>query len=389
MNDAAPAGTAQWVRHVLAVHWGGAWGDAVIGPLTVDGAAPLTHTAGLWRVTAPDAAPGRDHVLKVQLHAEAVRPARFDALKDRVLAHCARLAVPVLPAVRAADGRPVVRHDGVPCELLPHAPGARASGGRASDGRASDGRASDGRASDGRAQAEAIAATGLDLREALDSLPRDVTAELADVHLPLLVDEEHWPTALRDALGRLLPAAERGAGDDPWRRAAARVLRELRDAEPLLPGAPQAPTHPRVVHGDLHVHHFLLTPAHPPGATDDGPARVRAVLDFDNLQVADPLLDLAWTADTVALACGPDTAAAREVLAGLLRSAYRRGLMRPGDERLLMPLLLAHSLPVIVDIAKDILDRDVLEPQWLAYFELLSPARRLAVHALLTDPAPH
>ncbi|MFD8983698.1 phosphotransferase [Streptomyces sp. NPDC059564] len=357
MTLAAPAGTAEWVRHALATHWGEAWGEARLSPLTVGGEAPLTHTAGLWRV----AAAAGDHVFKAQLNSEAVRPGRFHPLKDRILAHCARQGVPVLPVVPAADGRPAVRHDGVLCEMSPLCPGAKASG--------------------GREQAAAIVATGLDLRAALDGLPSAVADELAAVHLPLMVAEEHWPAALDDAEHRLLPKAEQKAGD-PWYRAAARVLRELAASAPLLKGAAfpaEAAAPPAVVHGDLHVHHFLLA--------ERGTPRVLAVLDFDNLHVADRLLDLAWTADTAVLACGADTGAARDVLAGFVGSGRRRGLLRPGDEERLMPVLMAHSLPVIVDIAKDILDRGILTPQWLAYFELLSPARRLAVHGLLTGPA--
>ncbi|MGK5641709.1 phosphotransferase family protein [Streptomyces sp. URMC 126] len=361
MSVTAPAGTEQWVRGALAAHWGEPWAGARLSPLTVGGAAPLTHTAGLWRVAAPGGGPGGpgghvDHVLKVRLNAEAVRPGPFYPLKDRVAAHCRRRGVPVPPAVPAADGRTAVEHDGVPCELTPHCPGVPARG--------------------GRERAAAVVATGLDLREALDALPPDVAGELAPLRLPSLVEEEHPPTAFRDAVDRLLPKAERGT--DPWHRAAAGVLRELRAAEPLLREAPDAGARPSVVHGDLHIHHFLLDPR--------GEPRVLAVLDFDNLHVGDRLLDLAWIADTAVLACGDDTRAARDVLAGLLRSGRRRGLLRPGDEHLLMPVLTAHSLPVIVDIAKDILDRGLPSPQWLAYFDLLSPARRLTAHRLLTGP---
>ncbi|GAA3486475.1 phosphotransferase [Streptomyces cremeus] len=346
-------GTEQWVRHVLTTHWGAPWSDAKLRPLTVGGSAPLSHTAGLWLVTAA----GGDHVFKAQLNAEALRPGAFLPLKDRVLAHCRGKGVPVPSVVPAADGRAAAVHDGLPCELTRYCPGVGANG--------------------GPEQARAVVATGLDLREALDRLPPDVADALAAVRLPLMVDEEHWPAALADAQRRLLPAAERGT--DRWHRAAAQVLRELRSSAPVLAHRPAGPARPAVVHGDLHAHHFLLS--------ESGPPRVLAVLDFDNLQVADRLLDLAWIADTAMLACRGDDDAARQVLGGFLRDARHRGLLSPGDENLLMPVLMAHSLPVIVDIAKDILDRNVLTPQWLAYFELLSPARRLAAHRLLTAPA--
>jgi Ser/Thr protein kinase RdoA (MazF antagonist) len=365
MTVVAPAGTEEWVRQVLTAHWGEAWSGSELRPLTVGGAAPLTHTAGLWRIAAPTG----HHVLKVQLNSEAARPASFYPLKDRVIGHCRRQGVPALPVVPAADGSPSVRHGNLVCEISPYCTGTGASG-------------------SSRAEAVAIVEAGLDLREALDTLPPDVAGELASVHLPLLVDEEHWPTALRDAERRLLPKAERGT--DRWHRAAAGVLRALRAAAPLLrltlgsghgAAVRAAATRPAVVHGDLHLHHFLLA--------EQGGPRVVALLDFDNLHVDDRLLDLAWVADTAVLACGDDADAARDVIAGFLDAGRRRGLLRPGDEELLMPVLMAHSLPVVVDIAKDILDRAILTPQWLAYFDLLSPGRRLAVHELLIGAASH
>ncbi|MFF9869857.1 phosphotransferase [Streptomyces sp. NPDC013953] len=363
MTVVAPAGTEEWVRQVLAAHWGEAWAGSGLRPLTVGGAAPLTHTAGLWRVAAPTG----PHVLKVQLNSEAARPGPFYPLKDRVIGHCRRQGVPALPVVPAADGSPGVRHGGFVCELAPYSPGTRASG-------------------TSGAEAVAIVEAGLNLREALDTLPPDVAGELASVHLPLLVEEEHWPAALRDAERRLLPKAERGT--DRWHRAAAGVLHELRAAAPLLRSAlasghgtaiRAAATRPAVVHGDLHIHHFLLA--------ERGEPRVVALLDFDNLHVDDRLLDLAWVADTAVLACGNDAGAARDVITRFVDAGRRRGLLRPGDEERLMPVLMAHSLPVVVDIAKDILDRAILTPQWLAYFDLLSPMRRLAVHELLTGVA--
>lgn len=354
MTVAVSAGTEEWVRRVLRAHWAGPWEECALRPLTVGGARPLTHTAGLWHVSGP----GAGHVLKVQLNPEAVRADRFAVLKDRVITHCRGRGVPALPLVPAADGSPGVRLDGLVCELSPLSAGAVTTG-------APD-------------QVAAVVRTGLDLREALDGLPSSVADELAAVPLPRLVEEEDWRAALDDAERRLLPKAERGSG--PWHRAAAGVLRDLCAAAPLVrrageDGDAPAVSRPGVVHADLHREHFLLAPE---------PARVVAVLDFDNLHVGDRLLDLAWLADTAAHACGADRAGARRALAGFLAEGRRRGLIGAGDAARLMPLLLAYSLPVIVDIAKDILDRDILLPQWLDYFALLSPARRHAVHRLLT-----
>ncbi|MFF3941837.1 phosphotransferase [Streptomyces phaeofaciens] len=355
MTVAVSAGTEEWVRRVLNAHWPGPpWEECALRPLTVADARPLTHTAGLWNVSGP----GARHVLKVQLNPEAVRVDGFAPLKDRIITHCRRRGVPALPLVPTAGGRPGVRADGLVCELSP------LSAGTVSTGEPD--------------QVAAVLRTGLDLREALDGLPSAVARELAAVPLPRLVEEEHWPAALDDAERRLLPKAERGTG--PWHRAAAEVLRELCAAAPLLRreadgGAARSAARTGVVHGDLHLQHFLLARE---------PDRVVAVLDFDNLHVGDRLLDLAWLADTVAHACGEDREGARRALAAFLSEGRRRGLIGAGDATRLMPVLMAYSLPVIVDIAKDILDRDILLPQWLDYFALLSPGRRLAVHGLLT-----
>ncbi|NBM21026.1 phosphotransferase [Streptomyces sp. GC420] len=357
MTVAVSAGTEAWARRALETHWQGPWEGYGLRPLTVGGAQPLTHTAGLWRVSGI----GGEHVLKVRLDPEAERAERFTALKDGVIAHCRRRGVPALPLVPAADGSPGARHEGVVCELSPFCAGTVTTG-------APD-------------EVAAIVRTGLDLREALDVLPPAVADELAAVPLPRLVEEEDWRVALDDAEHRLLPKAERGTG--PWCRAAARVLRELCAAAALLPrgvdgGAAHTVSRPAVVHADLHLQHFLLARE---------PARVVAVLDFDNLHTGDRLLDLAWLADTVAHACGADRDEARRALAGFLAEGRRRSLIAPGDEARLMPLLLAYSLPVIVDIAKDILDRGILLPQWLDYFALLSPGRRHRVHQRLTGAA--
>ncbi|NEA69005.1 phosphotransferase, partial [Streptomyces sp. SID12488] len=155
-------------------------------------------------------------------------------------------------------------------------------------------------------------------------------------------------------------------------------------AEPLLratAGAlPVSPERRAVVHGDLHHHHFLLAddPAGPAGR-----ARVTAVLDFDNLHVGDRLLDLAWVAETAGRAGGAP-GAARDALGHFRTAARGAGLIDGTDLPLLMPVLIAHAVPVLVDIAKDILERDLLAPAWLSYFELLDTERRLRLHRLLT-----
>ncbi|NDZ83265.1 phosphotransferase, partial [Streptomyces sp. SID10853] len=168
---------------------------------------------------------------------------------------------------------------------------------------------------------------------------------------------------------------------DHWGRAAERALTALLAAGPLLDRHADALTPPprrrAVVHGDLHHHHFLLS--------EEGrrPPRVSAVLDFDNLHVGDRLLDLGWLAELAGRA-GDGPPDVRASLAAFRAEASRTGLLDDRHLPVLMPVLIAHSVPVVVDIAKDILERDVLSPAWLGYFELLDARRRLRLHRLLT-----
>lgn len=385
-RTARRVGDAGWVREALARHWGPAWGAVPPRPLGGKGGPlPLTHTAGLWRVEHR----GDIHLFKVQLEPAASRGPAFPKLKDRVMAHCAARGVPLARAVPTLSGAPAAWQDGHPCEVVPFVAGTAA-------------------AAPSPAQADAVTGAGLALRAALDEVPTALAGQLAPVRLPRLVAEEDWRRALADAEARLLPMARRRT--DRWGRAAARALSALVDAAPMLHAAALDPTPDRlaVVHGDLHHHHFLLddrsaAPADgdpvtqagaratvPVGvsigsAPSGGPdrPRVSAVLDFDNLHVGDRLLDLAWIAETAGRVPGGPSRT-REALTRFREAARRAGLPVGDHLPLLMPVLVAHAAPVVVDIAKDILERDILSPAWLSYFELLDTARRTALHRLLT-----
>nr|WP_280671368.1 aminoglycoside phosphotransferase family protein [Kitasatospora sp. MAP12-44] len=328
-------------------------------PLTNGGEAPLSHTAALWRTVHG----GRDHVFKVQLNTDAVRDARFYPLKQRILQRCLQVGVPVPLAVPTTAGEPAAWRDGHVCELIPLVAGTASAHSTA-------------------AQARAVITTGLGLRAVLDGLPPEQVAQLASIGLPALVDEADWLRALDDGVDRLLPSAR--SRDDSWGRVAVEALEGLSDARPLLlaarPSLMEVPAERlRVIHGDLHHHHFLF------GA--GGRPEVAAVLDFDNLTVGDRLLDLAWVVETSARVRGG--AGARQAALSAFRSrAVGQGLLAPGEERLLMPLLIARAVPVVVDIAKDILERDLLSPAWTGYLELLDTRRRLALHRLLSSTFP-
>ncbi|MGP9022678.1 phosphotransferase enzyme family protein [Streptomyces sp. BR1] len=327
-------------------------------PLTHGGEAPLSHTAGLWRTTYG----GRDHVFKVQLNLDAVRDARFHPLKQQILQRCLRAGVPVPLAVPTRAGEPMARRNGHVCELIPLVAGT-------------------GSAHSTSAQAQAVITTGLALRSVLDALPRELVLGMATIPLPALVDEPDWRFALDDDVDRLLPVAR--ARGDSWGRIARDALEGLALARPLLARARTElmavpASRLRIIHGDLHHHHFLF------GA--DGRPDVVAVLDFDNLTVGDRLLDLAWVAETSGRVRG-GARALRTTMDSFLSQAVDRGLLARGEARLLMPLLIAQAVPVVVDIAKDILERDLLSPAWTGYLELLDTRRRLALHQLLSTAA--
>lgn len=356
----ADAGSARWVAQVLETHWGVPSGAASLRPLaSAPGERPLSHTAGLWRVdvSRQPEAKGPVRVFKAQLNAAAHRPPEFHVLKRRVMELCAGHGIPVAVAVPAGDGSPIVRYDDVDCELAPMLPGTA-------------------RRAPTPAQASAVVTTGLALRSVLDGLPEDVVRALAPHPVAALVEEERWQVALDDALERLLPLAERRT--DEWGHVITPVLRQLERARPLLERSRtvggDVARYTDVLHGDLHRHHFLFD--------DTAEDRVTALLDFDNLHVGNRLLDLAWTAATAGRVAG-DHSTQRCMADRFLRAAGTSGLLRRGEARLLMPLLMTHTLPVVVDIAKDILERDLLDDIWIEYLDLLSPARMAAVHALL------
>ncbi|MBP2478632.1 aminoglycoside phosphotransferase (APT) family kinase protein [Crossiella equi] len=349
-------GSADWTQRVLARHWAGT--ELVAAPTPLSGSGDgevVTHTAGLWLVPAHTG----EHVLKVQLNPDALRPPAFYGHKQELLRQAAEAGLPVGRPVPTTAGADTAWVDGTTCELLPRYPAPVGPAPSA-------------------AQVDALVDTCLDLRAFLDSRPERLTRELAPLPVPRLVDEPDWRLALADARTRLLPEARRR--DDDWGRFATGLLEDLDQAAGLLlahdlPAWGQAPHRPAITHADLHHHHFMVAA---PGSPD-----VVAVLDFDNLQVTDRLLDLAWTAELAMLG---ESRPSRSVgsLTRFVGMAHNRGLLRLDEVALLGPVLLTHSVPVLVDIAKDILERDLLYPVWRNYVQLLDPARRLRMHTALS-----
>jgi hypothetical protein len=358
-GTAPQAADGRWVRHVLRRHWPRLARTAPIAPLDVGGGPPLTHTADLWRIgDEPDC-----FVLKVVSEPRAMRPPVYYSLKAQVLERCRDQGVPVAGAVPTVDEEWVGWHEDRACELSRFIPDATPFHG-------------------GAAAVEPILRSGLALRRALDSLPRGLCAELARTPTPVLVDEVRWQHAMDDALSRLLPLA--AARTDSWGRAAARALAGLASAAKVMSDPESAASAmalpPAVVHGDLHYNHFLIR--------HEAPPRVLAILDFDNLHVGDRRLDLAWIACTVARVDGGEPAR-RDALDQFVALFSAAGLLSDREAPLLMPALIAHAIPVLVDIAKDILERGIRSPAWLTYFDILDVSRMLSIHRLLAEPKEH
>ncbi|MEV4976731.1 phosphotransferase enzyme family protein [Streptomyces scopuliridis] len=350
-------GERSWAASLLASHWNLAGEHVALAPLVpAGGERPLSHVSGLWRVDIATPLPGLGPalVLKTQLNPEAARPISFHLVKRQVLEHCRERGLPVPIPVPSVGGSPVVRYEGLLAELIPLLPGTARP------------------IMTSRQAAEVIRA-GLALRATLDVLPGHLTAPLAGLPVPRLVAEENWRFALDDALTRLLPMAERRT--DRWGSAVARSLHELSAAQLLLTSVPEASAEPpAVIHADLHRHHLLFE-------GEDMP-RLTGILDFDNLELGDRLLDLAWIAEAAARVAGGETERRRS-LSAFIGRAEATSLLRPTDTGRLMPVLLAYAIPVIVDIAKDVLERDLLEDIWFEYLDLLSPGRMVGVHAHL------
>src|SRR5690606_7018929 len=87
--SALEPGSATWVTGVLEAEWG-VTRAARLRPLTSEGEAPLTHTAGLWECRVD----GRELVFKAQLNPDAARPADFYPLKQQLVARCRAAGVP-------------------------------------------------------------------------------------------------------------------------------------------------------------------------------------------------------------------------------------------------------------------------------------------------------
>lgn len=335
------------LRSIVLEHWGTGIAQLPLEPLLGPGA--VSHTASLWRVGGGD----RSFILK-RLTPAADRGTPFRRARSEVLSHCRQRGVPVIEPCPTTSGREAATdRDGGSVELFPWIPSAQPP-------------------PRGSAAARAVMEAGLALRRALDEVDPELGRRIGACHPPRFVEEEDWRRALDDTESRILPKARRRR--DEWGRLLVKSLTPMVENRSMFapldgPGAPRR----RLVHGDLHSYHFLL------GVS---PVRVRVILDFDNLHLGDPMLDLAWIADTIG-SVGADSQEGS--IRRFLAAGFRSGLLSQDAVELLMPVLVTYLIPVVVDIAKDILDRGILKPAWNHYLNILDIGRKILVHRQLLE----
>jgi Ser/Thr protein kinase RdoA (MazF antagonist) len=332
------------VRRALVAGWGPAFAGASIAPGVRRGA--VTHRGTLLTVRTHDGA----YVAKLSENDAFARAAPFAELKAAALRHAHERGVPVVVPFPTLSGSPALRGETYSLELNELVEGV----------------AWRARERDDEAAAEAIFA----LRAAFGALPPAFADALAPIELVLPVENPDSAAALERDVPVLLGEA-RGGGD-AWSRTAERALAPLAALSSDVWTAP--PGRNGVVHGDLHRDHVLLR---------GRPARAVAILDFDNLRVDRRTIDLAWLADQSAYPKPGSAAFDLRSPVARIREALQRRLVQRDEVPLLMPALIAYAVPIVVDIAKDILRRGIRERVWLRYLDALDVSRKLAVHDAL------
>lgn len=335
------------IREMLIDGWGPLFKDASIQPLHQGDV--ITHTARLLLVGLPGS--GGRFAAKVNRSAAFQRIAPFERVKFDVMQHCKSRGASLQTIETTLSGNPVHARGETVIEL------SRFEGGQPPRFDA--------------ASVEAMVDAGLSLRRALDTTPDSLQEQLSRIPPLSLVDEPDPSRALDQ--GRSLLAEFRGS-DDPWCVLACRYLGPLFSirgrGEELFARDCDEAGRARVIHGDLHRSHFLLS------TTSE--RDVPVVIDFDNITVGDPALDFAWICDQAAAAAvppGTDVALLDLAIERLLAS----GRVHAADLARGVAQLVAYAIPILVDIAKDILVRDDRRELWRHYLDIVDVERKLAV----------
>ncbi|MCO1575636.1 hypothetical protein M8C13_07670 [Crossiella sp. SN42] len=332
------------IRQLLGRHWPAHWNGLPPQRLPRWAASTLYET---WLVPGDEAA----HVLTLRGHHDDSWAETRYALRRRVLTSCQSRGLPVLPPAPTTEGEPVAWLDGLAAELTPAVKGAVPN-------------------QFAPPQVDVMITAALDLREGLDELPPDLLRGLAEI--PAASPVRDWRSAVVRAR-HLLPAAERRP--DVWGWTATSVLRGVLAAGPVLATVAGRRPLDSVVHGAPHDDNVLLSGGREP--------QVLAILGFDELHAGDRLVDLSVIADTAARVRVGETAR-RRALAQFLARALDRELLREGEERFLMPVLLARTVPVVVELMSRLLREGVGAPVLADRLDRLDPMRKVNVHQLLT-----
>jgi hypothetical protein len=339
---------AAWLQTCLSAEWGVQACDGGPTPLQPPD-IQVSHGSSLWLIEGQER-----YVAKVLLSEATARQPQFSQVRDQILAHCALAGVPVVQPIPTRSGSPRAHVEGRRIELLAFVSDGMSWG------------------TDDR-QLDAVAESIFLLRSALDCVPAAIVEQLRAIPLPVLVEEPDARRARDEALADLLPLARRQR--DRW----GDLIHEALEALEALPSNMLDRALDReasgdgrgVIHGDLHHEHILLS--------RDEPPRVMAIIDFDNLRVGPRHLDLAWLADQSARRPSRDVAFRTHAAVRCVKRAVELRLISRARIPDMMPSLIAYAVPIVVDIAKDILIRNLRLPVWQRYLDLLDIGRMLTV----------
>lgn len=309
----------------------------------------LTHASMLYLVSNP----GGSYVLKHTTAEAAVRPAGFHAIKHKILTFCAERNVPVLIPVLTRDRLPIVTWEGTTVELLPCSPGKVEFDLTATHRR---------NILDGFLRLRsALEATDQKWRDALHAYPSSIPVEVENVG-----------EAVRQAMDELLPLSRTYCG--PLADNIRHALEGVVGARGLLrDSADQPAVRHRLIHADYQTQNLLF----------DSESRLSAILDFDNLRNGNAAFEWSWLFDQLATGLDPAERLMDRTFLESVEAALETGGLTHEELLSTMPILLRYVVPIVVDIAKDILLRNDHRPEWARYLELCDCERKLSVHQTL------
>ena len=330
---------------ILVENWGGYLKNAAVIPLSQ---LQPKITSGVSYFTLVRVR-GESLVLKQTFDSDAIRSMHFSKLKYKTTEICRANGVPAICPCLTVTGDPIVFYGGHSFELLPYVHPAIHYEGLPK-------------------QQESLISCLIDLSRALEKAD-SLRDELKKCTCPYLVDQKDPVGAVKEIRSVLLPALDEKEvklsqilGVD-----FAAVVNEF---EEIATDYKKKGRFIGVCHGDLHGQNILFG--------SDG--RLKAVIDFDNLHIGDTRRDIAWVLDQLTWIPGKPDQFDFQTLRNGVRAIIEGGLCSKEEICGVMPSLLYYTIPIVVDIAKDILFRDDDRIVWKQYLELLDSHRKIQAH---------